>query len=57
MCRQSWFIMADGRMRCRTQDDRTIETEGLPEADGIYIVKALDMLTAPGKDFLITTFE
>ena len=35
MCRQSWFIMADGRMRWRTWNDG-IETERLPEADGIY---------------------
>ena len=35
MCRQSWFIMADGRIRWRTRTDG-IETEGPPEADGIY---------------------
>ena len=28
MCRQSLFIMADGRVRCRTQDDGIVELKG-----------------------------
>ena len=51
MCRQSWFIMADGRMRCRTQDDRTIETEGLLKLTA-YIVKASPNADGAGQRFL-----
>ena len=58
--------MVDGSMR-ENPERRHCGTEGIFEADGIetegppkltaHMVKALDMLTAPGKDFLITTFE